>query len=73
MKKDYENALKDARKSTSFNPIYAKGYHREGKCHMNLGSSSVAKKCFQKALEIDPQNRQAEADVSQHLLCSLCS
>ena len=63
MKKDFQNALTDARKSTSYNPLFAKGYLREAKCHLALGSSNVAKKCLVKVLEIEQNNKQAAAEV----------
>lgn len=64
MKKEYQNALKDARISTSFNPMFTKGYLREAKCHIALGSPNVAKKCLVKALEMEHNNKQAVTDVS---------
>lgn len=64
MTKDYQNALNDARKSTSFNSMFTKGYIREAKCHVAMGSPSNAKKCLVKALEVEQSSKQAVADVS---------
>ena len=64
MTKDYQSALNDARKSTAYNSNFTKGYLREAKCHMTLGSAPFAKRCLLKALEIDPSNQQAKTDVS---------
>ncbi len=64
MTKDYHNALKDARNSTTYNARFSKGFHREAKCHMALGSASTARKCLEKALDIDPHNKQIQLDVS---------
>ena len=64
MKKEYQNALSDARKSISYNPSFTKGYLREAKCHMALGSSQIAKSSLMKTLEIEANNKQANADVS---------
>eukprot|EP00795_Rhopilema_esculentum_P013731 gene13731-4651_t len=63
MTKDYQSALNDARKSTAYNSNFTKGYLREAKCHMTLGSASFAKRCLLKALEIDPSNPQAKTDI----------
>ena len=63
MMKQYQNALNDARMSLSLNPSFTKGYLREAKCHMALGSPQVAKSSLLKALEIDKNNKQAAADV----------
>ena len=64
MTKDFRSALNDARKSTAINPLFFKGYHREAKCHMALGASSTAKKCLEKALDVEPNNYQIAQDVS---------
>eukprot|EP00794_Sanderia_malayensis_P017717 gene17717-19488_t len=63
MKKDFHNALKDARYSTTYNSEFAKGYHREAKCHMALGACSTARKCLEKVLDIDPSNKQVQSDL----------
>ena len=63
MKKEYQNALRDARKSIFYNPLFTKGYLREAKCHMALGSSQTAKSSLLKTLEIEANNKQATADV----------
>ncbi len=64
MTKDYRNALNDARQSTHYNAKFVKGFMREAKCHMILGSLSLGKKCLEKALEIEPNNKQAQQEVS---------
>ena len=63
MMKQFQNALNDARMSLSLNPSFTKGYLREAKCHMALGSPQIAETSLLKALEIDRSNKQAAADV----------
>jgi len=63
MMKQFQNALNDARMSLSLNPSFTKGYLREAKCHMALGSPQIAKSSLLKALEIDRSNKQAAADL----------
>lgn len=40
------------------------GHLREGKCHLSLGNAMAAGRCFQKVLELEPDNSQAQQEVS---------
>lgn len=40
------------------------GHLREGKCHLSLGNAMAASRCFQKVLELEPENTQAQQEVS---------
>lgn len=39
------------------------GHLREGKCHLSLGNAMAASRCFQKVLELEPSNREAQQEV----------
>ena len=46
-------------------PVLAppQGHLREGKCHLSLGNAMAASRCFQKVLELEPGNMQAQQEV----------
>jgi len=46
------------------------GHLREGKCHLSLGNAMAASRCFQKVLELEPSNREAQQEVGAFLLSS---
>ncbi|TKS92218.1 DnaJ -like protein subfamily C member 7 [Collichthys lucidus] len=39
------------------------GHLREGKCHLSLGNAMAASRCFQKVLELEPDNSQAQQEL----------
>lgn len=43
------------------------GHLREGKCHLLLGNAMAASRCFQKVLELEPDNSQAQQEVSHSM------
>uniref|UniRef100_A0A8C5AUW7 DnaJ homolog subfamily C member 7-like n=1 Tax=Gadus morhua TaxID=8049 RepID=A0A8C5AUW7_GADMO len=45
-------------------PVLAppQGHLREGKCHLSLGNAMAASRCFQKVLELEPGNMQAQQE-----------
>lgn len=43
--------------------LYTQGHLREGKCHLSLGNAMAASRCFQRVLEIEPDNSQAQQEV----------
>ena len=45
----------------------SQGHLREGKCHLSLGNAMAASRCFQKVLELEPSNREAQQEVGDHL------
>lgn len=46
-------------------PFYlcSQGHLREGKCHLSLGNAMAASRCFQRVLELDHKNTQAQQEV----------
>lgn len=40
------------------------GHLREGKCHLSLGNAMAASRCFQRVLELEPDNSQVQQEVS---------
>lgn len=44
-------------------PRVPQGHLREGKCHLLLGNAMAASRCFQKVLELEPSNREAQQEV----------
>ncbi|CAG02333.1 unnamed protein product, partial [Tetraodon nigroviridis] len=42
---------------------YTQGHLREGKCHLSLGNAMAASRCFQRVLELEPDNSQAQQEL----------
>ncbi|CAN0358099.1 unnamed protein product [Lampetra fluviatilis] len=59
----YREALEDSQKAVRLDDTFVKGHLREGKCHVALGSSNASVRCFQKVLELEPTNKQAEQEL----------
>uniref|UniRef100_A0A8C7WNM0 DnaJ homolog subfamily C member 7 n=1 Tax=Oryzias sinensis TaxID=183150 RepID=A0A8C7WNM0_9TELE len=66
----YREALEDAQQAVRLDGNFVKGHLREGKCHLSLGNAMAARRCFQKVLELELENGQAQQEVSE-CLCSL--
>lgn len=43
--------------------LSSQGHLREGKCHLSLGNAMAASRCFQRVIELDHENAQAEQEV----------
>lgn len=55
------------------------GHLREGKCHLLLGNARAASRCFQKVIELESDNSQAQQEVrhavtvdSSQAICFSC-
>ncbi|XP_014663206.1 PREDICTED: dnaJ homolog subfamily C member 7-like [Priapulus caudatus] len=59
----YQNAIEDAKTSTTLDPKFIKGYIREAKAHLPLGDAFHAKLCLEKALLVDKNNSQVKAEL----------
>uniref|UniRef100_A0A672G6M5 DnaJ homolog subfamily C member 7 n=1 Tax=Salarias fasciatus TaxID=181472 RepID=A0A672G6M5_SALFA len=59
----YREALEDAQQSVRLDNSFMKGHLREGKCHLSLGNAMAARRCFQKVLELEPDNGQAQQEL----------
>ena len=71
MLEDYQKGLKDAQHSITLDEGFVKGYLRAAKCQMMLGSPDLSIVWYDKALALQPNNTQAQAEVSYWLGCSL--
>uniref|UniRef100_A0A3Q2XIE0 DnaJ (Hsp40) homolog, subfamily C, member 7 n=1 Tax=Hippocampus comes TaxID=109280 RepID=A0A3Q2XIE0_HIPCM len=60
----YREALEDSQQAVRLDNSFMKGHLREGKCHLSLGNAMAASRCFQKVLELEPDNSQAQQEVS---------
>ncbi|XP_023664980.1 dnaJ homolog subfamily C member 7-like [Paramormyrops kingsleyae] len=58
----YREALEDSQQAVRLDDCFMKGHLREGKCHLSLGNAVAARRCFQKVLELEPDNRQAQQE-----------
>ncbi|KAJ8319898.1 hypothetical protein KUTeg_001485 [Tegillarca granosa] len=58
----YKDALEDARHSVRLDKNFLKGYMREAKCHLALGETAAAARCYEKILEFEPGNTVAKAE-----------
>lgn len=63
MDSNYKKALEDAQTSVKIDSTFAKGYLREGKCHIALGNAQAALLSLQKAKELDPSAGQIMSEV----------
>ncbi|KAB0383585.1 hypothetical protein FD755_005502 [Muntiacus reevesi] len=48
--------------SRKLSGIFVRGHLREGKCHLSLGNAMAACRSFQRALELDHKNAQAQQE-----------
>lgn len=44
--------------------FFFQGYMREGKCHLALGDTMAAERCYKKVLDLETENKTAQEDVS---------
>ncbi|XP_049419489.1 dnaJ homolog subfamily C member 7-like [Epinephelus fuscoguttatus] len=58
----FREALEDSQQAVRLDDCFMKGHLREGKCHLLLGNAMAASRCFQKVLELDPSNREAQQE-----------
>lgn len=58
--KDFTNALNDAQECIKINDSWSKGYNRIGAAYLGLKNFDEAKKAYNKALELDPNNASAK-------------
>ena len=56
-------ALEDADEAVKFDPMYLKGHWRQGQAFTACGNSSSALKSFEKALELEPENKALKKEV----------
>uniref|UniRef100_A0A4W4FLZ7 DnaJ homolog subfamily C member 7 n=1 Tax=Electrophorus electricus TaxID=8005 RepID=A0A4W4FLZ7_ELEEL len=59
----YREALEDSQQAVRLDDAFMKGHLREGKCHLLLGNAMAASRCFQKVLELEPDNSQAQQEM----------
>lgn len=60
---EYKAALEDARVSIEMDESFTKGYLRAAKCHLMMGNPSLSIDWYNKALVLQPRNRQAAEEV----------
>ncbi|XP_017292912.1 dnaJ homolog subfamily C member 7-like [Kryptolebias marmoratus] len=58
----FREALEDSQQAVRLDDCFMKGHLREGKCHLSLGNGMAASRCFQKVLELDLSNREAQQE-----------
>ncbi|XP_016109752.1 dnaJ homolog subfamily C member 7-like [Sinocyclocheilus grahami] len=59
----YREALEDSQQAVRLDDTFMKGHMREGKCHLLLGNAMAASRCFQKVLELEPDNSQVQQEL----------
>ncbi|KAM4531431.1 dnaJ homolog subfamily C member 7 isoform 3-T3 [Odontesthes bonariensis] len=59
----YREALEDSQQAVRLDHTFVKGHLREGKCHLSLGNAMAASRCFQRVLEMEPDNSQAQQEL----------
>uniref|UniRef100_A0A8C2ZTE6 DnaJ homolog subfamily C member 7 n=1 Tax=Cyclopterus lumpus TaxID=8103 RepID=A0A8C2ZTE6_CYCLU len=60
----YREALEDSQQAVRLDNDFMKGHLREGKCHLSLGNAMAASRCFQRVLELEPDNSPAQQEVT---------
>ncbi len=63
MLEDYKKALTDAQQSISLDETFVKGYLRAAKCQTMLGDPDLSIVWYDKALQLQPRNKQALEEV----------
>uniref|UniRef100_A0A668RGA5 DnaJ homolog subfamily C member 7 n=1 Tax=Oreochromis aureus TaxID=47969 RepID=A0A668RGA5_OREAU len=59
----YRDALEDCQQAVRLDNTFIKGHLREGKCHLLLGNAMAASRCFQRVLELESDNSQAQQEL----------
>uniref|UniRef100_A0A673BM62 DnaJ homolog subfamily C member 7 n=1 Tax=Sphaeramia orbicularis TaxID=375764 RepID=A0A673BM62_9TELE len=59
----YREALEDSQQAVRLDNSFTKGHLREGKCHLSLGNAMAASRCFQRVLEMESDNSQAQQEL----------
>uniref|UniRef100_A0A8C4EMS0 DnaJ heat shock protein family (Hsp40) member C7 n=1 Tax=Dicentrarchus labrax TaxID=13489 RepID=A0A8C4EMS0_DICLA len=62
MLRRFREALEDSQQAVRLDDCFMKGHLREGKCHLLLGNAMAASRSFQKVLELEPANREAQQE-----------
>ena len=60
--KEYKKALDDCKAAIRINPDFARVYKRLFKAHLALGNLSDAKEAFDRAVELDPNDKSNKQD-----------
>lgn len=63
-KKEWDNALKDAEKTTELKPDWAKGWGRKGSALWGKGDLLGATDAYEAGLKIDPNNAGLKNDLA---------
>jgi len=61
----YAEAEEDCNKSLSLDPTFVKAYHRRGMARVSTGRIELAKKDFQKVLNLEPHNKAAQQELEK--------
>ena len=59
----FQEAPGDSQQSVRLDDSFVRGHLREGKCHLSLGNAMAACRSFQRALELDHKNAQAQQEL----------
>ncbi|KAL2108062.1 hypothetical protein VUR80DRAFT_4317 [Thermomyces stellatus] len=62
-KKDWDNALSDAEKTTQMKPDWAKGWGRKGAALHGKGDLAGASEAYEAGLKVDPNNTQIKSGL----------
>ena len=63
--KDWKSVENDCTLSLSLDSTYVKAYHRRGTARKNMKKFSDALKDFEKTIELEPNNKQAQAEIHE--------
>jgi len=63
-KKDWDNALRDAEKTTELKPDWPKGWGRKGTALYGKGELVAAQDAYKEGLQLDPNNAGMKKDLA---------
>lgn len=65
VKKDFSRALHCFEQAAAIRPDYVSAHHQKGLAFELLGDKERALKCWARTLELDPANKQAQANIAR--------
>ncbi|XP_022103561.1 dnaJ homolog subfamily C member 7-like isoform X2 [Acanthaster planci] len=63
MQDKYQQGLEDVQRALTLDNTLVKGYLREAKCHLALGSADAAIRSLNHVADFEPQNKQAQSEL----------
>ena len=65
IRKDFSRALHCFDRATTIRPDYIGAHHQRGVAYELLGDRQKALRCWERTLELDPENKQARDNIQR--------